>query len=94
MFGRVLIIQWYLLLLAIVTECLLRSGFHKGVDLAAATGAPILATKAGTVLTAGWSNSFGNWVHLDHGDGVTSRYGHASSLLVSAWVKLLVQVRK
>ena len=58
--------------------------FHKGVDLAAATGAPILATKAGTVLTAGWSNSFGNWVHLDHGDGVTSRYGHASSLLVSA----------
>ena len=39
--------------------------FHKGVDLAAATGAPILATKAGTVLTAGWSDSFGNWIHLD-----------------------------
>lgn len=58
--------------------------FHKGVDLAAATGAPILATKAGTVLTAGWSNSFGNWVHLDHGNGITSRYGHANSLLVSA----------
>lgn len=58
--------------------------FHKGVDLAAATGAPILATKSGKVLTAGWSNSFGNWIHLDHGNGVTSRYGHASSLLVSA----------
>ena len=58
--------------------------FHKGVDLAAATGAPILATKAGTVLTAGWSDSFGNWIHLDHGNGITSRYGHANSLLVSA----------
>ncbi len=58
--------------------------FHKGVDLAAATGAPILATKAGTVLTAEWSNSFGNWIHLDHGNGITSRYGHANGLLVSA----------
>ena len=46
--------------------------FHKGVDLAAATGAPILATKAGTVLTAGWSDSFGNWIHLDHGNGITA----------------------
>ena len=57
--------------------------FHKGIDLAGATGTPILAAKSGKVLYAQWSNSFGNWIQIDHGGGVTTRYGHASKLLVS-----------
>ena len=51
--------------------------------MAGATGTPILAAKSGKVLYAQWSNSFGNWIQIDHGGGVTTRYGHASKLLVS-----------
>lgn len=58
--------------------------FHKGVDLAAPTGSPILAARDGKILYAQWSNSFGNWIQIDHGGGITTRYGHASKLLVSA----------
>ncbi len=58
--------------------------FHKGVDLAAPTGSPILAARDGKILYAQWSNSFGNWIQIDHGGGITARYGHASKLLVSA----------
>lgn len=58
--------------------------YHKGVDLAAPTGSPILAARDGKILYAQWSNSFGNWIQIDHGGGITTRYGHASKLLVSA----------
>ena len=58
--------------------------FHKGVDLAAPTGSPILAAQDGKILYAQWSNSFGYWIQIDHGGGITTRYGHASKLLVSA----------
>lgn len=58
--------------------------YHKGVDLAAPTGSPILAARDGKILYAQWSNSFGYWIQIDHGGGITTRYGHASKLLVSA----------
>ena len=50
---------------------------HTGLDLAAASGTPILAAGSGTVTVAGWSNSgFGFYVEIDHGNGLRSLYGH------------------
>jgi len=55
---------------------------HQGVDFPAITGTSILATESGTVTQAGYHTSYGNFVELDHGQGYTSKYGHASALLV------------
>lgn len=61
------------------------SDFHPGIDLAAPMGTPIHATADGTVLRAGWNNGgYGNMVEIDHGKGITTRYGHMSRVLVSA----------
>ena len=56
---------------------------HKGVDLAAPYGANILASAAGVVTTAKYSSSAGNYVVIAHGNGTSTVYMHASSLLVS-----------
>ena len=58
------------------------SGFHGGVDLAAPGGSPILAARAGKVLTATYHYSYGNYVIVDHGGGISTLYAHASKLLV------------
>ena len=55
---------------------------HTGADFAAATGTPIGAARAGVVRSAGWQNGNGNTVVIDHGNGVSTLYGHASELLV------------
>jgi murein DD-endopeptidase MepM/ murein hydrolase activator NlpD len=55
---------------------------HEGVDLAVPSGTPIHAAERGTVRFSGWSTGYGNLVIIDHGNGVTTRYGHASKLLV------------
>lgn len=57
--------------------------FHYGVDLAAASGTPIVATRAGKVTTATYSSSAGYYVTLDHGDGFSSKYLHMSYYIVS-----------
>ena len=49
---------------------------HEGVDIAAPQGEPIHATAPGEVVRAGLSSSYGNFVEVDHGDGVTSFYAH------------------
>ena len=56
---------------------------HKGVDLAAPYGANILASAAGVVTTSKYSASAGNYVVIAHGNGMSTVYMHASSLLVS-----------
>lgn len=56
--------------------------FHGGIDIAVATGTPVLAAAGGKVIRSGWVNGFGKTVILDHGNGVTSLYGHNSQLLV------------
>ncbi len=56
--------------------------FHKGMDLACARGTPILATNSGTVILKRNSPSFGLYLIIDHGGGVTSLYAHCSKLLV------------
>lgn len=55
---------------------------HAGVDLAAADGDPIRAVAAGVVVRAGARGGYGEAVEIDHGDGTTTLYGHASELLV------------
>src|SRR3954449_5695378 len=61
------------------------AAFHPGIDLAGSYGTPIYATADGTVIRAGWNNGgYGNLVEVDHGRGITTRYGHMSAILVSA----------
>ena len=63
-------------------------GYHRGIDIASTGGrsiygAPIVAADSGVVIKAGWNNSYGNCVYIDHGGGYVTRYAHASSLAVS-----------
>ena len=61
------------------------SGMHKGLDIAAPTGTAIHAAAAGTVASAGWSDSgYGYFVLVTHTNGVQTLYGHCSSIYVSA----------
>lgn len=57
--------------------------YHYATDIAASCGRPVAAASAGTVAYAGWLGSYGNWVLIDHGNGVQTGYAHNSSLLVS-----------
>jgi murein DD-endopeptidase MepM/ murein hydrolase activator NlpD len=57
---------------------------HLGFDLAVTAAVPIAAANAGRVLHAEWLGVYGNCVIIDHGMGVTSLYGHLSSLDVKA----------
>lgn len=56
--------------------------FHSGVDLRAAEGAPIRAAAGGVVRDAGRRGGYGKTVEIDHGDGTSTVYAHASKLLV------------
>lgn len=55
---------------------------HDGIDIAAPYGTQIYAAKAGRVTFAGWYYGYGRAVIIDHGNGVSTLYGHASKLLV------------
>ncbi|MEU6943533.1 LysM peptidoglycan-binding domain-containing M23 family metallopeptidase, partial [Streptomyces rubiginosohelvolus] len=59
------------------------SGYHTGADFRAASGTPVRAIGPGTVVSAGWSGSYGNEVVIRHADGMYSQYAHQSSLNVS-----------
>lgn len=59
-----------------------RHAFHAGLDFAAGSGTPILAAGGGSVSFAGHRPDFGWTVEIDHGDGLVTRYAHASRLLV------------
>ena len=56
---------------------------HEGIDLGAAYGTPIAAAAAGTVIYAGWLGGYGNLTVIDHGGGLSTAYGHQSSIGVS-----------
>ena len=58
------------------------STFHEGVDIAGDYGTPISATAAGTVTKAGWVGGYGYLVEVRHADGIVTRYGHNSAVLV------------
>ena len=61
---------------------------HKGVDLSAAKGTPIYAAASGTVTFSGWYGGYGYSVVIDHGNGLTTRYAHASALYVTKGQKV------
>lgn len=58
--------------------------YHSGIDIPAPAGTPIVAAASGEVAWATYSTTAGNWIGIDHGDGVYTVYMHASALLVSA----------
>ena len=64
------------------------TSYHSGTDIAVPEGTPILAAANGTVTIANaldsWGGSYGYYVKLDHGDGLTTLYAHCSSICVTA----------
>jgi murein DD-endopeptidase MepM/ murein hydrolase activator NlpD len=64
------------------------SEFHPGQDIAAPRGTPVFAPADGKVVEAGWKNGYGQTVVLDHGNGLTTRYGHLSKIEVAAGQEL------
>jgi len=56
---------------------------HTGEDVGAPMGATIVAADAGSVIFAGWLGAYGNAIIIDHGNGLSTLYGHQSRLLVS-----------
>ncbi|WP_329041171.1 M23 family metallopeptidase [Streptomyces sp. NBC_00178] len=56
------------------------SGTHSGVDFQAASGTPVVAVGAGTVVEAGWGGAYGNNIVLRMKDGTYTQYGHLSSI--------------
>jgi murein DD-endopeptidase MepM/ murein hydrolase activator NlpD len=55
---------------------------HEGIDVAAPMGAEIEAPAAGTVTEVRWEDGYGNFVTIDHGYGLVTRYAHCSKVLV------------
>lgn len=54
--------------------------FHSGMDIDGERGDLVVAPASGTVIKAGWSGGYGNMVEIDHGNGLTTRYGHMSRI--------------
>lgn len=59
-----------------------RSTFHDGIDFPAPVGTPIIAAAGGVVIAAEYHHEYGNMLEIDHGNGIVTRYAHASRLLV------------
>ncbi|HTV30112.1 MAG TPA: M23 family metallopeptidase [Xanthobacteraceae bacterium] len=66
------------------------ASMHTGMDFRGNIGDPIHATAAGKVVKAGWEGGYGQMVEIDHGEGLTSRYGHLSE--IDVWVGQKVHV--
>jgi len=62
--------------------------FHTGIDISAPSGSRIIAAAKGTVILAGWYGAYGNAVVIDHGGGITTLYGHMSSIGVNVGANL------
>jgi murein DD-endopeptidase MepM/ murein hydrolase activator NlpD len=57
-----------------------RPAMHTGLDFRAATGDPVRATASGKVVSSGWAGGYGRMVEIDHGNGLSTRYGHLSEI--------------
>jgi murein DD-endopeptidase MepM/ murein hydrolase activator NlpD len=56
-------------------------GYHQGIDISTEKGQPIYATADGTVESASYTGDYGNLIVLQHGFGLSTRYGHLSSFV-------------
>lgn len=65
-----------------------RPALHSGIDLRDEEGKPVLATGAGVVSTAEAGAGYGNMVEIDHGGGLSTRYGHLSIISVPAGARV------
>jgi murein DD-endopeptidase MepM/ murein hydrolase activator NlpD len=64
--------------------CSIHGGNHYGQDFGTYNGTPpIVSVAAGRVVIAGWNGGYGNFVAIDHGNGVVTQYAHLSSISVS-----------
>ncbi|WP_426433998.1 peptidoglycan DD-metalloendopeptidase family protein [Bradyrhizobium genosp. P] len=59
-----------------------RPAMHTGLDFRASTGDPVRVTANGKVVSAGWAGGYGRMVEVDHGNGLSTRYGHLSEINV------------
>jgi murein DD-endopeptidase MepM/ murein hydrolase activator NlpD len=59
-----------------------RPAMHTGLDFRASTGDPVRATANGKVISSGWAGGYGRMVEIDHGNGLSTRYGHLSEIHV------------
>jgi len=57
--------------------------YHEGQDIDAAWGTPVQVAATGRVTVAGWQRGYGNVVYVDHGSGLSTRYGHLSEIDVT-----------
>lgn len=57
-----------------------RPAMHTGLDFRAGTGDPVRATANGKVVSSGWAGGYGRMVEIDHGNGLSTRYGHLSEI--------------
>ena len=67
-----------------------RPAMHTGLDVRAAQGDPVRVTANGKVVSAGWAGGYGRMVEVDHGNGLSTRYGHLSEIgvKVGEYVKI------
>ena len=63
--------------------------YHRGIDIPAPYGTNVYAAFDGTVIVAQWNNSYGNYIILDNGNGITTLYAHNSALLKKVGDKVL-----
>src|SRR5438552_4045047 len=57
-----------------------RPAMHTGLDFRAGSGDPVRATANGKVVSSGWTGGYGRMVEIDHGNGLSTRYGHLSEI--------------
>ena len=62
----------------------IRVSSHTGLDIATASGTPIMAAASGTVTFSGWKGSYGNLIVITHSNGVQTYYAHCSELFYEA----------
>lgn len=65
-----------------------RTVLHAGIDIAANVGTPIVAPANGVVINAGYDEGYGKMIEIDHGFGLTTRYGHCSQIFVKIGQKV------
>jgi murein DD-endopeptidase MepM/ murein hydrolase activator NlpD len=68
------------------------SSYHRGTDISSSCNNPIFAAHSGTVTYAGWYGTYGNFILIDHGEGISTGYAHIISggIMVSPGQEVVV----